>query len=436
MLASGKFREYLKNPFSVSYRISMASSENRLLNPINVIMLTVLVDMTGFGMIIPLIPFYAQRFASGASGIGILLASFSVMQLVFSPFLGRLSDTRGRKPVLLFSILTSIGSFLLFTFANSYLVLLLSRIVAGLATEGAVAQAYIADITTSENRSIGIGKLGASIGVGFILGPVIGGLLSPYGIRAPGAAALLLSIINLIFVIIFLPEPERLKKSMKKSSFIKDIKDLVSAVKEPITGGVYVVYFIVTLAFSAIPVIVPLLTIEYFSFTEVEMSYVFIFIGLIQVILQGFGIKLLVSKLGEEKLIVLGPLLLAIGIVLTPLLATIPGFGFSTILVALGVGVTNTAVPSFISLMTAPEKQGSTLGVTQSIGSIARIFGPVIGGYVTELSGIQSSFYFSSVLLFVSFMIGCRLFQACSLKGLLEPLDKRSREDKEPLPIY
>jgi len=426
----------LKNLFSVSYRISMGSSENRLLNPINVIMLTVLVDMTGFGMIIPLIPFYAQRFASGASGIGILLASFSVMQLVFSPFLGRLSDTRGRKPVLLFSILTSVGSFLLFTFANSYLVLLLSRIVAGLATEGAVAQAYIADITTSENRSIGIGKLGAAIGVGFILGPVIGGLLSPYGIRAPGAAALILSIINLVFVIIFLPEPERLKKTMKKSSFIKDIKDLVSAVKEPITGGVYIVYFIVTLAFSAIPVIVPLLTIEYFSFTEVEMSYVFIFIGLIQVVLQGFGIKLLVSKLGEEKLIILGPLLLAVGIVLTPLLATIPGFGFSTILVALGVGVTNTAVPSFISLMTAPEKQGSTLGVTQSIGSIARIFGPVIGGYIAELSGIQSSFYFSSVLLFVSFMIGCRLFQACSLKGLLEPLDKRSREDKEPLPIY
>jgi predicted MFS family arabinose efflux permease len=338
--------------------------------------------------------------------------------------------------VLLFSILTSVGSFLLFTFANSYLVLLLSRIVAGLATEGAVAQAYIADITTSENRSIGIGKLGAAIGVGFILGPVLGGLLSPYGIRAPGAAALLLSIINLIFVAIFLPEPERLKKSMKKSSFIKDIKDLLSAVKEPIIGGVYIIYFIVTLAFAAIPVIVPLLTIDYFSFTEVEMSYVFIFIGVIQVILQGFGIKLLVSKLGEEKLIILGPLLLAIGIVLTPLLATIPGFGFSTILVALGVGITNTAVPSFVSLMTAPEKQGSNLGVTQSIGSIARIFGPMIGGYVTELIGIQSSFYISSILLVISFIIGCRLFQACTLKGLLEPLNKRSREDQGPLPIY
>jgi MFS family permease len=410
--------------------------KKQILSPINVIMLTVLVDMTGFGMIIPLIPFYAQRFAAGASGIGILLASFSVMQLIFSPILGRISDTSGRKPVLLFSILTSIGSFLLFTYAYSYLILLLSRIIAGLATEGAVAQAYIADITTKEERSTGIGKVGAAIGVGFILGPVIGGLLSPYGIRAPGAAALLLSIINFIFVLVFLPKPVQLTQSNESSSFIKDINDLLTAVKEPLTGQIYIIYFIVTLAFAAIPVIVPLLTIDYFGFTEVEMSYVFIFIGVIQVALQGFGIKRLVSKLGEEKLIILGPLLLAVGIVLTPLLASIPGFGVSTVLVAVGVGITNTAVPGFISLMTPSERQGSTLGVTQSIGSIARIFGPVIGGYITEAYNVQLSFYISGVLLLIPFIIGCRLFQLCTLKGLLEPLDRRAREEAGSLPPY
>ena len=406
------------------------------ISPINVIMLTVLVDMTGFGMIIPLIPFYAQRFSSGARGIGILLASFSVMQLIFSPILGRISDTRGRKPVLLFSILTSIGSFLLFTYAYSYTILLLSRIVAGLATEGAVAQAYIADITTKEERSTGIGKVGAAIGIGFILGPVIGGLLSPYGIRAPGAAALLLSIINFIFVLFFLPKPEKITQSHESSSFINDIKDIVEAVKEPLTGQVYIIYFIVTLAFAAIPVIVPLLTIDYFGFTEVEMSYVFIFIGVIQVVLQGFGIKRLVSKLGEEKLIILGPLLLAIGVVLTPLLASIPGFGFSTVLVAVGVGITNTAVPGFISLMTSQERQGSTLGITQSIGSIARIFGPVIGGYITELYGVQSSFYVSGIMLLIPFIIGCRLFKACTIKGFLEPLERRTREEASSLPPF
>jgi len=414
----------------------MESKRRQVLSPINVIMLTVLVDMTGFGMIIPLIPFYAQRFASGASGIGILLASFSVMQLIFSPLLGRVSDSRGRRPVLLFSILTSIGSFLFFTFATSYLVLLLSRIIAGLATEGAVAQAYIADITTKEERSTGIGKVGAAIGIGFILGPVIGGLLSPYGIRAPGAAALILSIINLVFVFIYLPEPDRLMKSDEKTSFLQSMKGILEAVKEPITGQVYIIYFIVTLAFAAIPVIVPLLAIQYFRFTEVEMSYVFIFIGIIQVFLQGFGIRRLVATLGEEKLIILGPMFLGVGIALTPLLKSIGGFGFSTILVATGVGITNTAVPGFISLMTSAERQGSKLGVTQSIGSIARIFGPVLGGYITEYSNVQTSFYVSGLMLIVPFIIGCKLFRACTLKRLLEPLDRRSREEVGSLPPF
>jgi MFS family permease len=414
----------------------MEQRGRQVLSPINLIMLTVLIDMTGFGMIIPLIPFYAQRFASGASGIGVLLASFSFMQLLFSPLLGRISDNRGRKPVLLFSILTSTGSFLLFTFANSFILLLLSRIVAGLATEGAVAQAYIADITTKEDRSTGIGKVGAAIGVGFILGPVIGGLLSPYGIRVPGYAAILLSILNLIFVLTFLPEPERLTINSDRLGLLESLKGIFSALREPITGQVYIIFFFVTLAFASIPVIVPLLTIAYFGFTEVEMSYVFIFIGLIQVVLQGFGIKRLIVGLGEEKLIIFGPLILAIGVILTPVFSSLLGFGVATVLVALGVGITNTAVPGFISLMTIPERQGSTLGIIQSVGSIARIFGPIIGGYITEYSRVQSSFYVSGLLLVIPFLIGCRLFRACTLRGLLEPLDKRQREDMGTIPQY
>jgi predicted MFS family arabinose efflux permease len=234
---------------------------------------------------------------------------------------------------------------------------LLSRIVAGLATEGAVAQAYVADITTKDNRSSGIGKVGAAIGVGFILGPVFGGLLSPYGLKAPGFVAIILSLVNLLFVFVFLPEPERLSASREEPDFIESLRGIFEAFQQPLVGQVYIIFFFVTLAFAAIPVIVPLLAIDYFGFTEVEMSYVFIFIGLIQVILQGFGIKKLVKNLGEEKLIILGPLLLAGGIILTPLLVSIPGFGLSTILVALGVGITNTAVPGFISLMTPSEQQ-------------------------------------------------------------------------------
>jgi MFS family permease len=414
----------------------MAKPTPSIINPINLIMLTVLIDMTGFGMIIPLIPFYAQRFASGPTGIGILLSSFSFMQLISSPYLGKISDIRGRKPVLLFSILTSVASFFLFTFANSFIVLFLSRIVAGLATEGAVAQAYVADITTKEERSTGIGKVGAAIGVGFILGPVIGGLLSPYGLKAPGAAALALSILNLIFVFLKLPEPEMRIKSEEDTSFMQSIKGIWDAIREPLIGQVYIIYFIVTLAFSAIPVIVPLLAIDYYNFTEIEMSYVFIFIGVIQVILQGFAIKRMIRRLGEEKLIIMGPIVMLIGIFLTPILKSIVSFGISTMLVAVGVGVSNTAVPGFISLMTPPEKQGSSLGLTQSVGSIARIFGPIIGGYITELSNIQYSFFVSGFLLLIPFLLGCRVFRACTFRGLLEPLDSRKRDDLGIPPSY
>ena len=399
------------------------------LSPINLLMLTVLIDMTGFGMIIPLIPFYAQRFASGAAGIGVLIASYSVMQLLFSPVLGRISDTRGRRPVLIFSILTSVGSFALFTFASNYFVLLLSRLVAGLATEGAVAQAYVADITTKEERSSGIGKIGAATGIGFILGPVFGGLLSPYGLRAPGYAALFLSLVNLVLLFVLLPEPERHTVGSSEGGLMESLKGVLDAVREPFIGQVYIIFFFVTLAFAAIPVIVPLLAIEYYGFTEVEMSYVFIFIGLVQVFLQGFAIKKLVARLGEEKLIIFGPLLLLLGVVLTPLLRSIPGFGFSTVLVTLGVGITNTVVPGFISLMTSADMQGSKLGVAQSVGSIARIFGPLIGGFATDLGGVQLPFYVSGALLLAPFFLGCRLFQACTLHDLLEPLDRREHED-------
>ncbi len=407
-----------------------------LLTPINVIMLTVLIDMTGFGIIIPLIPFYAQRFASGPAGIGILLSSFSVMQFASSPYLGRISDVRGRKPILLFSILTSMASFFFFTFANSYLVLLLSRIVAGLASEGAVAQAYIADVTTKEERSSGLGKVGAAVGIGFILGPVIGGLLSPYGIWAPGAVALILSLANLVFVFLYLPEPERRKQLKDETSFMQSLRGILTAIGEPLTGQVYIIFFVVTLAFAAIPVIVPLLTIDYFSFTEVEMSYVFIFIGVIQVVLQGFAIKKMIRRLGEEKLIVLGPLFLLAGIMLTPIFRSITSFGLATILVAVGVGITNTAIPGFISLTTPPERQGSSLGVIQSVGSIARIFGPIISGYLTELSSVQYSFYVSGLLLLIPFLIGCRLFRVCTVKGILEPLSSRERDEFGPIPPF
>jgi DHA1 family tetracycline resistance protein-like MFS transporter len=406
----------------------MELSETRnLLSPISILAITVLVDMTGFGMIIPLIPFYAQKLAAGPAGIGVLLTSFSLMQFVFSPVLGQISDNRGRRPTLIFSILTSIGSFVLFTLANSYLVLLLSRVIAGLASEGAVAQAYVADVTSREERSEGLGKIGAATGVGFIIGPVIGGLLSPYGFWAPGTAAIALGVINLLFVYVFLPEPERLTRSRYSEGWTGYLTNVWDAVREPLTGQVLLIFFFITFSFASIPVAVPLLAIDYYGFTEVEMSYVFIFIGLVQVFLQGFAIRRLVRSLGEEKLVVFGPLLMMSGILSMPFIRGVLFFGLSIVLIAIGAGVTNTAIPSFVSLMSPPEKQGSVLGVTQSVGSIARIPGPILSGVTTDLSGLSSSFILGALVLIIPFLLGCKVFRVCTLKGLLEPPKSRPR---------
>jgi multidrug resistance protein len=386
------------------------------MSPGFVITMTLFIDMTGFGMIIPLLPFYAATFQAGSTAIGILVASFAIMQFIFSPILGRISDNVGRRPVLLLSILISIVSLILFTLADSFLILLLSRIIGGIATESGVAQAYIADTTEEKDRAKGLGKLGAALGVGFIVGPALGGLLSVYGFWAPGLAAVALTTLNLLFVYMFLPEPIKRKQSFKQNtpeSNVTYMQKLRVALTKPFIGPTLLIYFIITLAFSAIPVIVPLLTIAFFNFGSLQMSYVFMYIGIIQVILQGFLIGRLVHRVGEEALLAFGPLLMAVGMLLMPLIQNIAIFLTSITMLSLGIGIIDTIVPSFISERTPIDEQGGMLGITHSASSIARVPGPLIGGSVFELGGLVASFFLGGALLLIAFGVACRVFQAC-----------------------
>jgi len=385
-----------------------------------VIIMTIFIDITGFGMIIPLLPFYAAEFQAGSTALGVLVASFSIMQFIFSPILGRISDSLGRRPILLLSILTSMVSFIVFAVANSFLMLLLSRIIAGMATETAVAQAYIADITDETDRAKGIGRLGAAFGVGFIIGPAIGGLLSVYGFWAPGFAAAVLTLLNLLFVFFFLPESISHKDlPTRTTSKFHDgfLRKLANAMGRPLIGPTLIISFIITLAFATVPVIVPLLGISFFDFSSIEMSYVFMYIGLIQIILQGFIIGRLVKRAGEERLIAFGSLLMMLGMFVMPLLANISIFLGSITMMGSGVGIINTAVPSFISKRTQANEQGGMLGLTQSISNIARVPGPLVGGSVFEFAGLTAPFLLSGVLLLVAFVLGCRIFHACRRVG-------------------
>jgi DHA1 family tetracycline resistance protein-like MFS transporter len=380
-------------------------------SPSFVIVMTTFIDMIGFGMVIPVLPFHPETAGAGALALGILIGSFSLMQFIFSPLLGRLSDKVGRRPVILISIISSVISFILFALADSFPLLLVSRITAGMATEASVAQAYISDITTEHERAKGMGKVGAAHGAGFIIGPAIGGFLSVYGLSTLGFAAAALTGMNFVFAFFFLPESNDRVGYGTHTSSDGYWRRLGSALTKPLIGAVFVILFIITFAFSAIPVIVPLLGIAFFAFAELEMSYFFMYIGLVQIVLQGILIGRLAARWGEENLIVFGSLLMALGMFFMPLYPNLVVFVGSITLISSGIGTLNTVLPSFLSKRTPSDEQGGMLGVAQSVGSIARIPGPLVGGFVAEFAGLNLVFFISAALVLICFFVGFKLFR-------------------------
>ena len=383
------------------------------ISPMFLIILTVFIDAIGFGMIFPLLAFYAKTFQVGAVEIGILVASFPLMSFIFSPILGRVSDRVGRKPILLISILTSIASFALFAVANSYWILLLSRMVAGIATERAVASAYIADVTTKKKRASGMGKLGAAMGAGFIIGPAFAGLLSVYGYSVIGFAAVLITFVNLLFVLFFLPES--LNKDTRNSylslksssSYFQQVKATFS---RPLIRNLLMISFLFVLAYSAMPVLLPLIGQSLFEFGSVEISYIFMYIGLVQILLQGLTIDLLAEKFSEKRLITIVLLVKAFGMFLIPYSPSIAFFLLFITISYVGTSLTRTFSASLFSKNTSQKEQGSIMGMVQSINSLARIFGPIIAGFFFEYAGITTPFLISSILLVFASTIGYRTF--------------------------
>ncbi len=385
------------------------------LSPAFIIFMTILIDMIGFGMVIPLIPFYVKSFQVGATGIGILISSFSLMQFIFSPILGKASDKIGRKPVLLTSILVSSIGYSLFSIASSFFILLLSRVIAGMATEITVARAYIADITSKKERTTGMGRIGAAFGAGIIIGPAIGGSLSIYGFWAPGIAALTLTLSNFILVFFFLPEsirPSRPVFKINTSSIIGFFTKLMSAFLTPLIGIVLIIYFLEEINHSTIPVITPLLGISFFGLEPMEMSYIFMYIGFVQIILQGFIIGRIAKKLSDDNLIALGILFLIVGMFAISLIPNFIIFIGLTTIIACGIGILSTIIPSFISKMTPSNKQGGMLGLMQSISSIARIIGPLLGGFIFEFVGLVYVFLLNTILMTVTFGLSIKMKRA------------------------
>ena len=224
-----------------------------------------------------------------------------------------------------------------------------------------------------------------------------------------------LTFLNIVFVMSFLPEPQREKEQTMKNADrrLGFLQELLDSLRKPLLGITLLILFIVTLAFSTIPVIVPLLSIDFFNFSSLELSFVFIYIGLIQIVMQGFVINSLSRRFGDEKLIALGPVLMATGAFLMPIFQNVIIFFFTNSLLAVGFGIINTSIPAFLSKRISLNEQGSILGAASSVASIANIPGPLVIGFIYAFAGSFVPFLISTVMLALAFLIGCRVYSAC-----------------------
>jgi DHA1 family tetracycline resistance protein-like MFS transporter len=344
---------------------------------LGVLFLVVFVDLLGFGMVIPTMPLYARHFGVSEAVTGFLSAGYSAMQLIFAPIWGRLSDRYGRRPMLLGSIaMTAIG-FLGYAIAPSFEWLLVSRLFAGAATANlAIARAYVADVTPPEERAGGMAIIGISFGLGFILGPAMGGLLSSrWSLAAPGYAAAALATVNLVAAFFILREPESHAVAGHRPRFSALFEEL----RRPGIGGLLMVSFLSILAFSALENTFAFLAADQFRIDAHDVSYVFVYIGVLAVLVQGGLIRPLVRRFGEQKLLVAGLALQAVSIALLPFAGSITGMLVVLAPMSLGNGLTQPALAALLSKLAKREDQGGTMGLGESASAFGRIIGPITG---------------------------------------------------------
>jgi MFS family permease len=373
-----------------------------------VVFLTVFIDLVGFGIVVPLVPVYSRHYGAGGFVIGAIVASFSAMQFIFSPIWGRLSDRYGRRPILLISTAGAAMSYVLFAIGSGFdnhqaalWALLLARVFAGACGGNiTVAQAYIADITPPENRSKRMALIGIAFGLGFILGPAISGIgLKFIGATGPGWLAAGLCAAN--FILAFAILAESLQPSSGQASNRPRLNQWGHTLAQPKIGALIVIFFLATFAFSCFETTLPLLVNDNFHLgltvdaTKPAMTVVLLFVycGLISVLVQGGAIGRLVKALGEPRLIALSLVLTGISLALLPLikgegqlkwlpvlrLADWPWLKMLLVLAVLAIGCSLTRAPVFglLSNLAPANEQGATIGVAQSAGALARIVGPL-----------------------------------------------------------
>lgn len=390
----------------------MKNNKNQLI----IIFLTIFIDLLGFGLIIPIVPFYLEDFVTNPLMIGKTIASmitvYSLMQFLFAPVWGRLSDRIGRRPVLLLSLAGTGVTHIIFATASSLWLLFAARILTGIfAATVPTAMAYISDITSRENRAKGMGLVGAAFGLGFIIGPALGGLLSQFGgYQVPLFAAGALSFFALIFAYFKLPETVDKQKPVKGDYRRFNLINLVRAVRHPNIGLLFIIFFAVTMSFANLETIFALYTERIFEYDAVENGYIFAFIGIISATVQGLFIGPLARRFGEKKLITVATVVLGTAFLLFPIPDRLPGFILVVGMIALGIGVHNPSVIALISKNADQHEQGGILGLNQSFSSLGRVLGPLWAGFFFDAYGPAFPFITSGVLILFAAVLSMGLY--------------------------
>ena len=366
------------------------------------VILVVFIDLLGFSLILPLLPYYAATFGANGFVTGLLVASYAAMQFIGAPLLGRMSDRYGRRPILLLSIAgTSIG-FLVLGFANALWMLFASRIIDGL-TGGnlSVAQAYISDVTDAQDRAKGLGLVGAAFGLGFIIGPVSGGLLSQWGYGVPAFAAAALSLVNLLLVYFWLPEsltPEK-RAEMPERRPAVNLNALLVALRRPFTGSLLITRFFFGLAFAILQTIFALYALSRFHLTAVQTGYILTYVGVLSVVTQGFLVGRITRRVREDILIGVCVVVMAFGLLGW---ALAPSVLFLLVIMAptaVAGGLLNTILTSTLTKAVEPQEVGGIIGVSTSIESLTRVIAPILGGYLLVAYGACAPGLFGAILL-------------------------------------
>ncbi|HEX8951597.1 MAG TPA: MFS transporter [Polyangia bacterium] len=345
---------------------------------LGVIFLTVLLDLLGFGIVIPILPLYAEKLHASDVQTGVLLAIYSVMQLIFSPIWGRLSDRAGRRPVLLISILGSCGSQLGYALAPSFWWLVVARGFAGVCGANiTAAQAYIADVTDESRRAAGMGMLGAAMGLGFIFGPAVGGFLSQRSATLPFFVAAALAGVNFVSALAILKEPRPAAERTRARTLTW--AGLTRTATTPRLLTLMLLFFVVTFGFANLEATFSLFLERRFHYGRREASYMFTYIGVLMVIVQGGFVRRLVPRFGEKRLIVVGTLLMGVGFFFTHEAFTLPWLLLAIAVTAIGNGLNTPSLSSLISRAASGDHQGGVLGVSQAMGALARVVGPLVG---------------------------------------------------------